>query len=75
MFRPEAITSNRNRLSGDVAIAVPVEWQSVGFLIFGGVALGVLFLSLASHSRVETVTGIITPNAGASTNFATRAGC
>jgi len=47
-------------LSGDVAIAVPVAWQSVGFLIFGGVALSVLFLSLASYSRVETVTGIIT---------------
>jgi membrane fusion protein len=53
-------------LSGDVAIAVPVPWQSVGYLIFGGVALGVLFLSFASYSRVETVTGIFTPNTGIS---------
>ncbi|WP_185739798.1 hypothetical protein [Sphingorhabdus wooponensis] len=49
-----------------MAIAVPVAWQSIGFLIFGSVALGVLFLSLASYSRVETVTGIITPNTGVS---------
>jgi membrane fusion protein len=57
-----------------VAIAVPITWQSVGFLIFGGVALGVLFLSLASYSRVETVTGIITPNTGISNIIPTRAG-
>ena len=44
---PEAVAGNRNRLSGDVAIAVPVPLQSIGYLIFGGVALGVLFLSLA----------------------------
>ena len=66
MFRPEAITSNRNRLSGDMAIAVPVAWQSISYLIFGGVALSMLFLSLASYTRVETVTGIIIPNTGVS---------
>ncbi len=52
MFRQEAIAIHRNRLTGDVAIAVPVAWQSIGYLIFGGVAAGVLFLSLASYSRV-----------------------
>ncbi len=30
---------------------MPFTWQSVGFLIFGGVAQGVLFLSLATYSR------------------------
>jgi membrane fusion protein len=74
LFRSEAILYRGNRLSGDVAIAVPVPWQSVGFLIFGGVALGVLFLSLASYSRVEAVTGTITPNTGVSNIIATRAG-
>jgi membrane fusion protein len=74
LFRPEAVAGNRNRLSGDVAITVPVPWQSIGFLIFGGVALGVLFLSLASYSRVETVTGMITPNTGVSNIVPTRAG-
>ena len=75
MFRSDVVIKHLGRLAGDVAIAVPITWQSIGYLIFGGVALGVLFLSLASYSRVETVTVIITPNAGASTIFATRAGC
>jgi membrane fusion protein len=74
LFRSEAILYRGNRLSGDVAIAVPVPWQSIGFLIFGGVALGVLFLSLASYSRVETVTGTITPDTGVSSIVPTRAG-
>lgn len=73
-FRPEAVAGNRNRLSGDVAITVPVPWQSVGYLIFGGIALGVLFLSLASYSRVETVTGMITPDTGVANIVPTRAG-
>ena len=74
MFRLEAVSYRADRLTGDVAIAVPVAWQAIGYLIFGGVAVGVLFLSLASYSRVETVTGIITPNTGVSNIVATRAG-
>lgn len=74
MFRAQAIAIHRNRLSGDVAIAIPVAWQSIGYLIFGGVTAGVLFLSLASYSRVETVTGTITPDAGVSAVVPTRAG-
>ena len=74
MFRPEALMTHKDRLSGEVAIAVPVPWQSVGYLIFGGVALGLLFLSLASYSRVETVTGMITPNTGVANIVPTRAG-
>ena len=74
MFRPEALMTHKDPLSGEVAIAVPVPWQSVGYLIFGGVALGLLFLSLASYSRVETVTGMITPNTGVANIVPTRAG-
>ena len=37
-------------------------------------AAGFLFLSLASYSRVETFTGIITPNTGVSNIGPTRAG-
>jgi hypothetical protein len=53
MYRSEVTRQHQNHLSGDVAIAVPVAWQSVGFLIFGGVALGVLFLSLASSHPIQ----------------------
>ncbi|NJS13980.1 MAG: HlyD family efflux transporter periplasmic adaptor subunit [Sphingopyxis sp.] len=74
LFRKEAVAIHYNRLSGDVAIVVSVAWQSIGFLIFGGVATGILFLSLASYSRVETVTGTITPDTGVSSIVPTRSG-
>lgn len=74
MFRIETTYRHRNRLSGDVALAVPIAWQSIGFLIFGGVAAAVFFLALASYSRVETVTGTVTPNTGVSSIVPTRAG-
>ncbi|MCO4092880.1 MAG: HlyD family efflux transporter periplasmic adaptor subunit [Sphingorhabdus sp.] len=74
MFRVEASENHRNRLYGDVAIMVPVAWQSIGLLIFGGVAAGVTFLSLASYNRVETVAGIIIPDTGISIIMPSRAG-
>ena len=74
LFRPEAIEFRTDRLSGDVAIAVPVAWQAIGTLLFGGVAATLIFLSLASYSRVETVAGVITPDAGVATIVPTRNG-
>lgn len=53
---------------------MPVAWQSIGLLIFGGVAAAVAFLSLASYSRVETVSGTITPDKGISAIVPTRSG-
>lgn len=74
MFRKEILTGSRIRLAGDVSIAVPVAWQSIGYLIFGGMAVALVFLSLASYSRTETVSGAITPDAGVSSIVPTRAG-
>lgn len=74
MFRSEAIFHRTDRLSGDVAVAVPIPWQSIGYLIFGGVLAGIAFLSVASYSRVETVTGNITPDKGVSAILPTRSG-
>ena len=74
MFREEVLFRHRDRLSGDVAIAVPVPWQSISYLIFGGVAAAFAFLSLANYSRVETVTGIVTPDKGVSAILPTRSG-
>lgn len=74
LFRSQAVQRHRNRLSGDVAVAVPISWQNIGFLIFGGVVAGALFLSLAGYSRVEIVSGTITPDAGLSSILPTRAG-
>ena len=74
LFRTEEISKHRNRLSGDVAIAVPVAWQTIAFTIFGSASLGLLFLSLASYSRVETVIGTIAPETGIATIVPTRPG-
>ena len=74
LFRHDAMNRSQVRLSGDVAIAVPVSWQFVGILMFGSVIVGVLFLSLASYSRIETAAGTITPDAGVSAIVPTRTG-
>lgn len=74
MFRNEALVKQRDRLAGDVAIAVPISWNSISYLIFGGLLAAFLFLSLASYSRVETALGTVTPDKGISTILPTRTG-
>lgn len=74
MFRDEVIYGERDRLSGEISIAIPVAWQSIGYLIFFGLSLAFFFLMLAPYSRVENVVGVITPDLGVSTIVATRAG-
>lgn len=74
MFRSEAIVRHRNKLSGDVAITVPMSWNVITYLISGGLLVAILFLTLASYSRVETALGTITPDKGVSTVLPARAG-
>lgn len=74
MFRTEAVIRHADRLNGDVAIVVPVGWQSIGYLIFGGVAAALAFLSFANYSRVEMVAGSITPDRGVLAIVPTRSG-
>lgn len=74
LFRSEAIAHRADRLSGDVAIAVPVAWQTIGYLLFGGLAAALLFLSFAGYSRVETVGGAVVPDTGVAQIVSTRAG-
>jgi membrane fusion protein len=74
MFRTEAIEYRADRLSGDVAIAVPVAWQAIGYLVFGGVAVALAFLSIANYARVETVSGTIVPDTGVSAVVPSRSG-
>lgn len=74
MFRPEALSYRADRLSGDVALAVPVAWQSIGYLIFAGVVAAVVFLSFAGYARVEVATGSIVPDKGVSAIQPTRNG-
>ena len=74
MFRPEAIEAQRERLSGEVSLALPVSWKVIGYLLFLSVAAALIFLSLAPYSRVETVTGLIVPDKGVAVIQASRPG-
>lgn len=74
LFRSEVLTQKKDRLSGEVSIAVPMPWQLIGYLIFGGVLVAIIFLSLASYSRVETVTGSVVPDKGIAAIIPTRSG-
>ena len=74
LFRSEVLNQKKDRLSGEVSIAVPMPWQIIGYLIFGSVAIALIFLSLASYSRVETVTGIVVPDQGVASIIPTRGG-
>ena len=74
LFRTEVLQQKKDRLSGDVAIAVPVPWQVIGYLIAGFLAAALIFLSLASYARVETVTGVIIPDTGVASIVPTRNG-
>lgn len=74
LFRSEPLLERRERLSGEVSLAVPVSWQTVGFLLFGSLAIALIFLSTASYSRIETVAGRIVPEGGISPVVASRGG-
>lgn len=74
LFRSEVLNQKKDRLSGEVSIAVPMPWQVIGYLIFGGVLVAAIFLSLASYSRVETVSGVVVPDKGVAVIVPTRSG-
>ena len=64
LFRKEVLEHRAGRLHGDVHVALPLSWQIIGYLMVGAVVFGILFLSLAKYSRIETVAGAIVPNEG-----------
>lgn len=74
MFRSQAIAQHRDNLTGPSQVAVPISWQAIGLLLFAGLTAALIFLSLASYSRVETALGTVTPDKGISTILPTRTG-
>lgn len=74
LFRKEALEYRTDKLHGDVQMALPVSWQAVGGLLFLIVASAIIFLSVASYSRIETVTGVIVPEGGVAHIVPTRPG-
>lgn len=53
------------KLHGNVNLTLPVSWHLIGGMLFLAVFTAVIFLSLATYSRVETVQGIVVPASGA----------
>lgn len=74
MFRQQIVNKHRDRLSGNVAIVLPLSWQVIGFLLASGVAIALIFLSLASYARVEVASGAIAPDVGIAPVLPTRSG-
>jgi len=74
LFRPEVIEARKDRLHGDVSLAVPISWQIIGFLLLAAVAVAAVFLARASYSRVETVSGAVVVDKGTAAIVPTRAG-
>lgn len=74
LFRKEVIESRRDRLHGDVAIALPMRWQLIGYLLLVLLISAILFLSLATYSRVEIVSGAVVLDRGVAPIIPTRSG-
>jgi len=65
LFRKEAVDHHaRGRLDGSVVLAVPLAVKLLGGLAALIMAAVVIFASLASYSRKETVPGWLTPDQG-----------
>lgn len=64
LFRSEAIAARRQRLMGEVTIAVPLRFHVLGLALLVVVAIAVAFLALADFSRKETVPGYLRPDRG-----------
>lgn len=74
LFREEAVRHRADRLHGGVSIATPIAWQVIGFLMLTALVVTIVFLVVASYSRVETVSGAIALDKGVATIMPTRAG-
>jgi membrane fusion protein len=74
MFRQEVIDHHNGGFIGDVSISIPISWHAIAYLLFAGLATSLVFLSLATYSRVETVFGTIAPDKGISTILPSRTG-
>lgn len=74
LFRPEVLAARKDRLHGDISLAVPIPWQLISFLLFAAVIIAAVFLASASYSQVTNVDGAIVVDKGTAPIVATRAG-
>jgi membrane fusion protein len=74
LFRREALDHRRDRLHGEVSIAVPISWQLIGYAFLAALVAAAFFLATASYARVETVGGAIVLDRGVAAILPTRTG-
>ncbi|WP_243444797.1 HlyD family secretion protein [Sphingosinicella humi] len=74
LFRKEALEYRADRLHGEVNLALPVSWQLIGYGLLAALAIALLFLAVASYSRVETVPGAVVLDRGVAPIVPTRQG-
>jgi membrane fusion protein len=64
LFRKEALAHQAERLHGEVTVALPMSWQFIGYLLLAALAGALIFLAMASYSRVATVAGAVVLDKG-----------
>lgn len=74
LFRPEVAEARKERLHGNVSLAVPSSWQAIGYLIFAALLAAFLFLATATYSRVESVSGAVVFDKGTASILPSRSG-
>ena len=74
LFRPEVAEQRRNRLMGDVLLAVPLPSRVIAGLLIALVAILALTAAFGSFAAYETVPGRLTPSRGLITVASSRSG-
>ncbi len=74
LFRKELIDHFTHRLHGEISIAVPISWQTIGYFLFATLIVALIFLCTASYARVEAVGGSIALDKGVVSIVTTRPG-
>lgn len=64
LFRQEALETHQQRLLGDVFLTHPLSFSGLTLFLAGIVIAVIVFVSLGSYARKETVTGFLSPDKG-----------
>ncbi len=74
MFRANAVKQQSARLDGEVIIAQPISTSLLTLILLGVVVAIVIYLSVSSFNRKETVVGYLKPDMGLAKVMSSRAG-
>ena len=64
IYRQEAIDHQSRRLDGEVLLGVSPTWAMLSALVTAVVLAGLLFASVATYARRESVSGLVVPQGG-----------